>query len=141
MKIENLKPNIIVSGPIFPEPVQVIVATTIGESVKVIGKGLNSGQVHEPVLYRISSEEFETLDDIQFIQVPRKRSSLESEDVFLLDNYDIVYIWQGSNASVREKVVGGRVARKFDHERVGYQRELFVEEGDEPDEFTKLIDG
>jgi superfamily II DNA or RNA helicase len=50
MKKEDLKPNIIVHGPIFPEPVQVIVATSVGESVKLVGKGLNSGQVHEPVL-------------------------------------------------------------------------------------------
>jgi len=50
MKVEELKPNIIVKGPVFPESVQVIVATPIGESVKLIGKGLNSGQVHEPVL-------------------------------------------------------------------------------------------
>lgn len=50
MKIEELKPNVIVEGPIFPEPVQVILVTPIGDSVKLIGKGLNSGQVHEPVL-------------------------------------------------------------------------------------------
>jgi len=50
MKKEDLKPNIIVHGPIFPEHVQVIVATPMGESVKLVGKGLNSGQVHEPVL-------------------------------------------------------------------------------------------
>jgi len=50
MKIEELKPNVIVQGPIFPEPVQVILVTPIGDSVKLIGKGLNTGQVHEPVL-------------------------------------------------------------------------------------------
>ena len=88
----------------------------------------------------IRTFEFETLDDIKFVQVPLKRSSLDSEDVFLLDTFDIVYIWQGSQASVREKVVGGRVARKFDAERVGYQREIFVEEGDEPEEFAKLLE-
>lgn len=50
MKKEDLKPNIIVQGPIFSESVQVIVATPMGESVKLVGKGLNSGRVHEPVL-------------------------------------------------------------------------------------------
>lgn len=50
MKIEELKPNVIVEGPIFPEPVQVIVAIPMRESVKLVGKGLNTGQVHEPVL-------------------------------------------------------------------------------------------
>ncbi|MBW1675431.1 MAG: DUF3883 domain-containing protein [Deltaproteobacteria bacterium] len=50
MNIEDLKPNVIVQGPIFPETVQVIVAIPVGDSVKLVGKGLNSGQVHEPVL-------------------------------------------------------------------------------------------
>ena len=40
MLIDELKPNIIVRGPIFPEPVQVIVAIPMGTSVKLVGKGL-----------------------------------------------------------------------------------------------------
>src|SRR5208283_5158718 len=50
MLLDQLKPNIIVRGPIFPEPVQVIVAIPMGTSVKLIGKGLNTNQVHEPIL-------------------------------------------------------------------------------------------
>ncbi|MBU3931325.1 MAG: helicase, partial [Proteobacteria bacterium] len=50
MKIDDLKPNIIVRGPIFPEPVQVIVAIPMGDAVKLVGKGLQTGQVHEPIL-------------------------------------------------------------------------------------------
>lgn len=50
MLLNQLKPNIIVRGAIFPEPVQVIVVVPMGESVKLIGKGLASGKVHEPIL-------------------------------------------------------------------------------------------
>jgi superfamily II DNA or RNA helicase len=50
MLLDQLKPNIIVWGPIFPEPVQVIVAIPMGTSVKLVGKGLNTNQVHEPIL-------------------------------------------------------------------------------------------
>src|SRR5438477_12582975 len=50
MLLDQLKPNVIVRGPIFPEPVQVIVAIPMGTSVKLIGKGLNTNQVHEPIL-------------------------------------------------------------------------------------------
>jgi superfamily II DNA or RNA helicase len=50
MQREQLKPNAVLRGPIFPEPVQVIVALPLGGSVKVIAKGLRTGQVHEPVL-------------------------------------------------------------------------------------------
>ena len=50
MLIDQLKPNTIVRGPIFPEPVQVIVAIPMGASVKLVGKGLSTNQVHEPIL-------------------------------------------------------------------------------------------
>ena len=50
MQLAELKPNVIVRGPIFPEPVQVIVSIPMGASVKLVGKGLITGQVHEPIL-------------------------------------------------------------------------------------------
>ncbi len=50
MDKSELKPNIVVNGPFFPEPVQVIVAVPMGAAVKLIGKGSRSGQVYEPVL-------------------------------------------------------------------------------------------
>ncbi|HZQ70814.1 MAG TPA: DUF3883 domain-containing protein [Terriglobales bacterium] len=50
MLLAELKPNVIVRGPIFPEPVQVIVSIPMGTSVKLVGKGLITGQVHEPIL-------------------------------------------------------------------------------------------
>ena len=37
-------------GPLFPEPVQVIVAVPFGAAVKLTGKGLTSGQVIERIL-------------------------------------------------------------------------------------------
>jgi len=46
----TLKPGSIVRGSLFPELVQVIVCTSLGASMKLIGKGLDSGRVYEPVL-------------------------------------------------------------------------------------------
>lgn len=45
-----LKPNTIIRGPIFPEPLQVITTVPIGDSIKLIGKGLKTNQVYEPIL-------------------------------------------------------------------------------------------
>jgi len=59
MNIETLKPGSTVTGPLFPEPVQVIVCVPIGASVKLIGKGLDSRQVYEPVL---DAEQLMTLE-------------------------------------------------------------------------------
>jgi len=50
MELSQLKPNVIVHGPIFPEPVQVIVTIPIGDSVKLVGRGLKTGKVHDPIL-------------------------------------------------------------------------------------------
>lgn len=50
MKINQLKPNIIVRGPIFPEQVQIITTIPMGDSIKLIGKGLKSQKVYEPIL-------------------------------------------------------------------------------------------
>ena len=50
MSLPTLKPGAVVRGSLFPEPVQVILCTTIGTSVRIVGKGLESGKVYEPVL-------------------------------------------------------------------------------------------
>jgi len=50
MNLAELKPDKILRGPIFPEPVQIIVCIPMGESVKLVAKGLNSFRVYEPVL-------------------------------------------------------------------------------------------
>lgn len=50
MLIEELKSGITVYGALFPEPIQVIVATPMGGSVKLVGKGTQSNSVYEPIL-------------------------------------------------------------------------------------------
>src|ERR1035438_4298405 len=47
---EQLKQNVTVYGPLFPEPVQIIIAVPMGTSVKLIGKGVRSSTVYEPIL-------------------------------------------------------------------------------------------
>jgi superfamily II DNA or RNA helicase len=50
MDLDHLKPETIVQGPMFPEQVQVITTISMGNSIKLIGKGLKSSQVYEPIL-------------------------------------------------------------------------------------------
>lgn len=50
MRTADLKPDIIVTGSIFPEAVKIITTVQMGSSVKIIGKGMKTGQVHEPIL-------------------------------------------------------------------------------------------
>jgi len=50
MKKHELKANLIISGPIFPEPVQVMMTHDMGNLVKVIGKGLRTDKFYDPIL-------------------------------------------------------------------------------------------
>ena len=61
MHSDELKPNITIYGPLFPEPVQVIVTLTMGSGVKLVGKGVRSNTVYEPILSQ---------DQLGFIPLP-----------------------------------------------------------------------
>lgn len=50
MKKQELKANLIISGPIFPEPVQVMMTHDMGNLVKLIGKGLRTEKFYDPIL-------------------------------------------------------------------------------------------
>ncbi|MBN1482770.1 DUF3883 domain-containing protein [candidate division KSB1 bacterium] len=50
MQPSQLKPNSIIIGSLFPEPVKIISITSMGDSTKIIGEGMHTGQVHQPIL-------------------------------------------------------------------------------------------
>ena len=90
MEVEHLKENVIVCGPLFPEPVQVSATVPMGDSVKLVGKGLDSGQVYRPVL---TSAQVGTLvanpEQEPFDSAPRRfRLSIEALRLALAYAYD-----------------------------------------------------
>ncbi|TXT57985.1 MAG: hypothetical protein BAJALOKI2v1_480013 [Promethearchaeota archaeon] len=96
---------------------------------------------HINVLYRVSSEEFEDINAMKMIQVPYSSDSLDSEDCFVMDLGNKVYIWQGNACNVKEKVKSGQWARKIDADRAGLQNEQIFEEGDDEEFFKALEKG
>ena len=46
MNTDQLKPNIVLIGSLFTEPVEVLVVQPMGSSVKIIAGGLQSGRDH-----------------------------------------------------------------------------------------------
>src|SRR5438477_6377283 len=90
MLLDQLKPNIIVRGPIFPEPVQVIVAIPMGTSVKLVGKGLNTNLVHEPILSADQLAQLESSPEIEpFDGDPQRfRIGVEAYRLGLAYEYD-----------------------------------------------------
>ncbi|MHA1792289.1 MAG: hypothetical protein ACTSVI_06560 [Promethearchaeota archaeon] len=95
-----------------------------------------------PILFKISGEEVGgDINAMEYIQVERKKENLDPDDVMLLfvPDEDKTYVWIGSGASVKEKVKGGQVARQFDKDMPGVQDEIFINEGEEPEEFWKYF--
>ncbi len=74
-----------------------------------------------------------------FIEVPRSKESLKSDDVFILDTFDKIYIWRGNSSSGREKFHAMLIARRYDYERAGAQNILLVEDGEETKEFLQAL--
>ena len=51
MSLSNpIQPGCIVHGPTLPEPVEVLAVVPMGDSLKVIGRGLHTGLTHDPIL-------------------------------------------------------------------------------------------
>ncbi len=49
-QFDQLTAGTIVRGPLLPEPVEVITTIPLGPSVKLVGRGVRTGQVHDPIL-------------------------------------------------------------------------------------------
>jgi hypothetical protein len=86
-------------------------------------------------LWRVHHEGDETF----FAEVPFSKSSLNSDDVFILDTWEDIFVWRGKEASAREKFDGTMLARRYDAERVGVQDIELIEEGEEPEDFLKAF--
>lgn len=83
-------PNSIVRGPVFPEPVQVIVASPRGSSVQIVGRGLNTNQVYDRILTPDQLALLEISPDVEpFDGSPRKfRLGIEALRLGLAYEYD-----------------------------------------------------
>ncbi len=92
-------------------------------------------ETHEYKLWRVHREGDETF----FAEVPMNKDSLKTDDVFILDTWDDIFVWRGKGATAREKFDGNILARRYDAERVGVQEIEIIEEDDEPEEFLKAF--
>ena len=61
--LEALKPGAVVRGAIFPEPVKVIASVPMGDSLKLICEGLETGRVHQPILHPEQIDALEVFPD------------------------------------------------------------------------------
>ena len=90
MTLDQLKPGKILRGPIFPEPVQVIVTIPMGDAVKLVAKGVNTSRVYEPILTPDNLAVLETTPDTEpFDGDPQRfRLAVEAMRLALAFEYD-----------------------------------------------------
>src|SRR5260221_7973590 len=70
MNANELKPGIIVRGPVLPEPIEVLVVTPLGDVIKIVGAGQKTGQVHQRVL---------RLDQLQLLDATPEREPFDGD--------------------------------------------------------------
>ena len=90
MHLSEIKANVIVQGPIFPERVRVITTIPMGDSIKLIGEGIETGKVHQPVLNEDQIAELEVSSEKEpFDGDPAKfRMGVEAIRLGLAYEYD-----------------------------------------------------
>ncbi|MHA1352099.1 MAG: hypothetical protein ACTSPP_04850 [Candidatus Heimdallarchaeaceae archaeon] len=72
-------------------------------------------------------------------EIPIEYKLFESDDAFVLDFYDEIYIWIGKDCQVKEKYEAGKIARQLEVERKRIPIVYVIEEGDEPEGFRDMI--
>ena len=76
-------------------------------------------------------------DDMRAVQVAEKASSLNSDDVFVLETPSATFIWNGVASSDAEKSLGVEIANLVSPGR----NHVTVPEGEEPAEFWAALGG
>ena len=90
MTFDQLKPNKILRGPIFAEPVEVIVTVPMGTAVKLVGRGVQTGKVVDIILTQDKLNLLETTPDTEPFDGDSKmfRLGIEAMRLQLAFEYD-----------------------------------------------------
>ena len=90
MTLDQLKPNKILRGPLFAEPVEVIVTMPMGTAVKLVGRGVLSGKVVNLILTEEKLKLLETTPDTEAFDGDSKmfRLGIEAMRLALAFEYD-----------------------------------------------------
>ena len=72
-------------------------------------------------------------------ELPIEHKRFQSEDAFVLDAYNILYVWIGKDSQVKEKYEAGKITRQLEVERKRLPVIYVIEEDQEPDGFRELI--
>ena len=97
--------------------------------IKILDGGVESGFKHVPVeeykprLFHVKGKK-----NFRVRQVPLNYSSLNSNDVFILDNGLFIYVWKGANSNSFEKFKAASVAEEIRADRKSLPKVFTLEE-------------
>jgi len=116
--------------------------TYFNHQIHLLDGGVETGFKHvKPEEYKPRLLHLKGKKKVRVTQVDLTRNSLNSGDVFILDNGLIIYQWNGSKSSPQEKNTGAQLARAIDDERKGLAKVVVLEEKDKEADFWKLLGG
>lgn len=89
-------------------------------------------------MYQVSGESYER---VRFSSVSARKDLLNSNDVFVIDAFDTIYVWIGKNSSGMERYRGSMLAERFDRDRAEQADVIVLNEGEEPEGFWRTFEG
>jgi len=110
--------------------------------IHLLDGGVDSGFKHvKPEEYKPRLLHLKGKKKVRVSQVELSRESLNSGDVFILDNGLKVYQWNGKESGPMEKNKGATLCRAIDDERKGLPQVIVLEEKDNNGDFWALLGG
>jgi len=104
--------------------------TYFKNQIMILEGGIESGFNHvKPEEYRARLLHFKGKKNVRVSEVPLSKDSLNSGDVFILDNGLKIYQWNGKQSAPAERFKASTVARAIDDERKGLATVTVFEEG------------
>lgn len=113
--------------------------------IHLLSGGVETGFKHvKPEEYQPRLLHLKGKRKVRVAQVPLETASLNSGDVFILDNGLTIFQWNGSKSGMMEKHKGAELTRAIDDERAGKPQVVVIEEtmsGSDSDAFYALLSG
>lgn len=99
--------------------------------IRLLSGGMESGFNRvKPTEYKPRLLHLKGRKNIRVVEVPIENASLNSGDVFILDNGMDIYQWQGKGAGMNEKARAAQLCRSIDDERGGKPEVHVFTQGD-----------
>ncbi|MFW9852860.1 MAG: hypothetical protein ACFFDS_07955 [Candidatus Thorarchaeota archaeon] len=89
--------------------------------------------------YRLLRIKQDKNGEITTSEIPIDYSGFDSNDAFVLDAFNEIYVWLGKDSQVKEKYEAGKITRALEVERKRIPIVYVIEQEDEPAGFRDLV--